>query len=577
MAHTVYPRAPARERQPARRDHLCAVSINNSHTLGPWSTFLAVPNRKSRSRFHYNNDNSDLGEPWHITVDLGNRKTWDNGNGFLRKTYHIYAKNNDLSQGYAGYSSSVYTTGTRKYNPRFQLPPRTKGDTPFWPLGARDYYRNPFHRKALHEATQRTFEPPTLSQYPKTEDSWGLRFNPAMRAFEKVPVPRVLAVQNALDDLINSIREGASKPVLRPKGVPFQVQDNSGNWVHISQAVSTAISEGKEVPPVWQFLLKEFRAKTPNASKRLKFQRASGAQAPSGFSRVARDKLGRTRGIIRPQRRRQLPSSRYKGPYVSDASSSQQPKMPGPVDEGPGSRGGDLRAAYHIFRRDTSSTGREDKKSNLPSLSRGPSRLAAHQRLEKSEATVRASCNKLTISHMLEKDTGVRRGGSASQKLASKASHEETLAASSNERKPEATTRSRKVSRHPRITAVKFNLGTALLDAAPKPVGISNQRRVPNARTPAPDKASSRPRTEGPQTSSLANLLLEFGDPDPRASGPSGLRQLTSPRPRNTKGGKPGPWTRASGQRKSGQSSRSISESAAFGCSLEFRTATLPP
>lgn len=227
----------------------------------------------------------------------------------------------------------------------------------------------------------------------------------------------------------------------------------------------------------WKIILRTLYARREN--QRLELKGTSRSPVPFRVSRSACDKTGRTRRITRPKTRCQQQSSRSKGSYGSDVSSPQQSKIHGLLDEGLGTRKDDPGAGQPELRGDSRS--KEDKESSFKSRTRGS---VVPQRLEKSKETTRASRTKLTIRDPSDKESGISQGVSTSQTLASTASHEETLVTSSNGSKPETRGGARNPLRRPRVTAKSFDLGKALLDAAPQPVGISNQRDAPDAKTP---------------------------------------------------------------------------------------------
>jgi len=270
---------------------------------------------------------------------------------------------------------------------------------------------------------------------------------------------------------------------------------------------------------------------------------ASCSRVPFRATGWASDKTGRT---TRPTARHQQRSSRSKGSYGSDVSSSKQSKIHGLLDEGLGICKHDPRAGRPELRGHSRS--KEDKKPSFKRLrlTRGS---AGPPRPEKPKATTLASRTKLTIRDPFDEDTGVRHGVSASPKP-SKAGHEKILVTSPDASKPETMVRSRKTMRRPRVTTKGFDLGTALLNPAPEPMGtISDHRGAPNASMPDSDQASARPRTKQSQKSSLGKSLLDIGSPASSGGRPSpkgsGLW--------NTKAGEPGPKTRGSDTRKTGK------------------------
>lgn len=249
--------------------------------------------------------------------------------------------------------------------------------------------------------------------------------------------------------------------------------------------------------PGLEILRRDFHAEKRERISELKG--ASCSRVPFRATGWASDKTRRT---TRPAARHQQRSSRSKGSYGSDVSSSKQSRIHGLLDEDLGNL--QTRSEGRPQLRGDSRS-KEDKKPSFKRLrlARGS---AGPPRPEKPKATTLASRTKLTIRDPFDEDTGVCQGVSASQKP-SKASHEKILVTSPDASKPETMVRSRKTMRRPRVTTKSFDLGTALLNPAPETMGtISDHRGAPNASKPDSDQASARPRTKQSQKSSLERV-----------------------------------------------------------------------
>lgn len=371
---------------------------------------------RRRARFHYNANTPDT--PWHITVDIGNRNIWDNGKGFFRRDYHIYAKNGDLSQGYAGYSSSALNTSqNRNIDPSEWS--RNTSPGIFVPWGAREWFRSPRIRKVLFEATQQGLEPPASSQLRETK-SWTWRPNPITGVLEEV---EFTSISDLLDDLLNSIQEGASKPARPTKGNAHHVIDYSGNWVHINEAIKDAIKQGKEVLSAWKIILQNLHA---SLTKELKA--TSRLPVTVGATRSARSKTARLPRTIRPPSRLQKWSLKPNDSVGPDKSSAQQLEPPSRSDEWLSIR------EAHTGASEPGSGGDTD---NQPQESMVP------QSPDESKATTRTSRTKPTIRGVFDRDAGVGFGGSASKELASKVSHGRKPVATPDASQPQARVRPR--------------------------------------------------------------------------------------------------------------------------------------
>lgn len=85
---------------------------------------------------------------------MGNRKTWDSGGeGYFRGPFHVYAKDDDLANGYGGYCLSAFTPGANKlvHIPGGVLPrvrPNAQGNI----VSTRLWVRNPETRCRLSDA-----------------------------------------------------------------------------------------------------------------------------------------------------------------------------------------------------------------------------------------------------------------------------------------------------------------------------------------------------------------------------------------------------------------------------------------
>lgn len=290
-----------------------------------------------QARFHYNAARPD--EPWHITVDFGNRFTWNNGDGFFRRGYHIYAKINDLSQGYAGYSSPVTRRkvgridpmNNSEYLPRSarnsaETGPSTSLDNTeatFWvPWGTREYYRNPKSRSFLHKTTHRSLIPPTvLSEARAQRTPEDGRKDKATGAWIWNPI------QAELDDMVSCIRNGTSKPAIPSKGT-FMVPGPSGDLVHVRQAVADFRKAGKKIPLGWRVVLGGFYA-----SRHISEKTAVGPRETR--ARSAFDKTRRTTRTTTRSREGALKSQRLDGTGKSFRPKS---KMRDSLDESLGVR-----------------------------------------------------------------------------------------------------------------------------------------------------------------------------------------------------------------------------------------------
>lgn len=318
------------------------------------------------------------------------------------------------------------------------------------------------------------------------------------------------------------------------------VEDFSGNWVHVREAVLRARSEDKDIPVGWNDMLRSFHV----ARMRRKLKKLEGTSqfpVPSRGTRSASDKTGRT---TKPKTRVQRSGPRTKGSDRSVKSSPQQSKSHRPLDAGLDIRQDDPGAGQPKLSGDVRS--KEVKEASLKSRSRGS---AGSQKPEKSRATTRASRTRLTIRDPFDGDAGVRQGASAPRKVASKATHEKTLVTSPDESQPKTQHRSRKTMRRPRATTQIPQLWDALLNGVPEPEISTQQREGSNARTPGSGKTSAQPRTKQSLKSSLGKTLSDIGSPVSSGSG----RSPTGSSSWRGKAGTTGAQTRGSGNRRNGK------------------------
>lgn len=517
--------------------------------LGTLQVTAAGPNEERRARFHYNAKTPD--DPWHITVDFGNRNTWDNGNGFFRRGYHIYAKNNDLSQGYAGYNSPIHKTSLGRVDQvthKGNLPLSGRNDaepitvtsldnteaTTLLPCGAREYYRHPKYREYLHRTTYRSLKPPTtMSESQARRTPWKYRLNPTTGTREKASRPKL---QDELNDMIRRIRHGTSKPAI-PSKEGFMIRDSSGDWVHIRQAVLDARKAGKEVPFAWKVVLKNFHAHDSRC--RMKETARSLGETPARFA------FGTTRRTTRPTTRSQGGAWRSDGLRSTQKGHRPVSKMRGPFKEALG------------VRQDRRGTERPQSNGSSTDKDDGKARLEIGARVSARTPKPRKSKSRpeLMICDLSDLDAVNRQSVSMSAELDPKTSREERTGTSPEDGKPERRDRSRRTMRRPRATTKGLDLGQALLNAEPQPEPEAPvyQKEGPKIRKIASGDVSARPRAERSQKSSTRQLLLNPGSP---LSGGSG-RSPQAPTSRSRRSGASGAQKSGSDTTKAGKRTRS--------------------
>lgn len=510
-----------------------------SKVLKPLGTLLQVtaagPNEERRARFHYNAKRPD--EPWHITVDFGNRKTWDNGNGFFRRGYHIYAKNNDLSQGYAGYSSSIHRrslgrvdqvkhksnlplSGRNDAEPGTFTSPDNTEVTALVPWGIREYFRRPQYREFLHRTTYRSLKPPTtISESQARRTPWKYRRNPITRILEREKRPKLV---DELDEMIRHIRDGTSKPAI-PAKETFMIRDSSGDWVNVRQAVLDARKAGKEIPLAWKVILRDF----------YDFRRRLQKTARSPSETPARLAFGKTRRTTRPTTRSQGGAWRSDGLRNIQKGHRPVSKMRGPFKEALG------------VRQDRRGTERPQSNGSSTEKDDGKARLEIGARVSARTPKPRKSKSRpeLMICDLSDLDAVNHQSVSMSAELDPKTSREERSGTSPEDGKPERRDRSRRTTRRHRATTKGLDLGQALFNAEPQPEPEAPvyQKEGPKIRKIASGDVSARPRAGRSQKSSTRQLLLNPGSP---LSGGSG-RSPQAPTSRSRRSG-------ASGAQKSG-------------------------
>lgn len=394
----------------------------------------------------------------------------------------------------------------------------------FWvPWGTREYYRNPKFRRLLHKTTHRSLIPPTvLSEARAQRTPEDGRKDKATGAWIWNPI------QVDLDDMISCIRDGASKPAIQSKGT-FMVPGPSGDLVYVRQAVADFRKAGKKIPLGWRVVLGGF-----HASRRISEKTARG---PGEIrARSAFDKTRRTTRTTTRSREGALKSKRLDGTGKSFRPKS---KMRDSLDESLGAH--QDHPGTEPPQTNGSSTDKEDGGAR-----KGRSRVTAGPPKPKNlESKELESRPKLTIHDPFDADAGARQGISASGELDSKASREKRFRKPPDDGEFEPKGRSRRIMRRPKATTKYFDLGHALLNAAPEPGVSTHHRQEPKADTPALADGSARPRTKRFQKSSLGESMLDW---DSEVSSGGG-RSPRAPGPRD---GKPG----ASGRRESGSDTR---------------------
>ncbi|KAG6362361.1 hypothetical protein INS49_010591 [Diaporthe citri] len=477
-----------------------------------------------QARFHYNARTPD--EPWHITVDFGTRTTWNNGDGFFRQGYHIYAKNNDIKQGYAAYSSPINRQPVGRINRNGAEPGTSTSvdnmEAPNWiPWGTRDYYRHPNSRGYLHKTAHRSLKPPTVLSEARA------RKMPGDKRKKRHPI------QDELDDMISCIHDGTLKPAIPAKG-NFMVPGLSGDLIHVRQAVLDFKKAGKELPVAWHVVLQRFH----ESRRRLKkTARALGATR----ARLAFDKTRRTTRTTTRSREGPLKSKRLNG---TERSFRPKSKMHASLDESLGARRD--RPGTERPQTNGSSMNNVDGGARLKSR---PRATAGSPKPKSSEATKPGSSPKLTIRDPFDTDAGARQGVSASGELDSKASRGKRFGKPPGDGKFEPKGRSRRIMRRPKGTTKDFDLGHALLNAATEPGVSTHHRQGPKANKPDWGEGSARPRTKRFQKSSLGNSLLNWGSPVSSGGG----RSSPAPSSPNRRPGTSGRQESGSDTRKAGK------------------------
>lgn len=353
------------------------------------------------------------------------------------------------------------------------------------PWGTRDYYRHPRYRGYLHETTHRSLIPPTVLSEARAR---------------KVPNDKRVkrhSIQDELDDMISCIHDGTLKPAI-PARAEHMVPGPSGDFIHVRQAVLDFKKAGQEIPLGWQVVLQDYY----NSRRRLrKTTRALGANR-------ARSAFDKTRGATRTTTRSREGARKSKIFDRTEKSFRPKSKMRAALDEGRGAR--QDRPGTGRSQTNGSSTNKEDWGASL----KGQPRVTAGLRKpKKPEATGPGSYRKLTIRDPFDTDNGARQGVSASGELDSEARREKRFGKPPDDGRYESKGRYRRIMRRPQANTKDFDLGHALLNAAPEAGVLTHHRQGPKANKPASGEGSARPHTKRFQKSSLRDSLLDRGSP----------------------------------------------------------------
>lgn len=201
----------------------------------------------SRSRFHYSTRRPD--EPWHLTCLVGNRRTWNRGEGFFRHDIHVYANDNKLSGGYQGYSRFNETYQWDGYKELLTLP---AANYPKYTKGTRNYLRQLNYRHRVHAATLRELQLPREPLFdairPEERDSDCRNNNSSAR--------RRLVKEPAFTEMLEALRKGTLKPPKPSLGLTVPSAD--GKPVPLEQAIADAERVGDSA--LHDFLAKKLEA-----------------------------------------------------------------------------------------------------------------------------------------------------------------------------------------------------------------------------------------------------------------------------------------------------------------------------
>lgn len=167
---------------------------------------------------------------------------WKNGEGYFRERFHVYANNNNLAQGYQGYSRFNMAYQWDGYNERHSLP------TTHFPKyavqvshiqGSRSFIRGVTFRRRIHKSALHELELPPEPLFDSIRPE---RWKKDCGTHDMALLRRRLAKEPTFTKMLDAIREGALRPP-KPSLGPT-VPDADGNPMPLEQAIADAERAG---------------------------------------------------------------------------------------------------------------------------------------------------------------------------------------------------------------------------------------------------------------------------------------------------------------------------------------------
>lgn len=197
---------------------------------------------------------------------MGSRKTWhSNGEGYLRGVYHLYAKDDNLSNGYGGYCLSALRPGA---NSLFHIPgtllphvrPNSQGNI----VGHRHWVKHPETRSRLSEAMNNEIIMPD-GQLWDGRRPWSMPSSPW--SMPSSPLRSKSLKSQAVDpeafvQIIDALRSGLSKPARASREL-YSLKDEQGNDLPLQEAVSKAVESGDATVINWALQISQRHDKKP--------------------------------------------------------------------------------------------------------------------------------------------------------------------------------------------------------------------------------------------------------------------------------------------------------------------------
>lgn len=177
----------------------------------------------------------------HLNCYIGNRRTWQDGEGFIRGPYHVYAKDDDLAKGYRGYRHASRRPGANaKYLKPSALVPHLRSNAPNLVAMSKHFLRPPNTRRNLRNAMRNEIAIPR--RFPRLQAKPQGNLGSFMNEAPLLP-------QKSFTSLVESWQSGLLK---NPKPRNSRgTRDGKAESTRTQEAVQAALESGDSAVVNW--------------------------------------------------------------------------------------------------------------------------------------------------------------------------------------------------------------------------------------------------------------------------------------------------------------------------------------